>query len=89
MTIEKDNTYRNSWLLVLFLTIAFVIGCASKVMNTPQPILHPIAGTSVMFIPKGTKIGDQVAPENGLYISESTMIQSMKRQQEQRNKKRT
>lgn len=79
MIIEsKDNAFWGSLLIVLFLTIAFVIGCVA----TLQPEPHPIAGKSVMFIPEGCKIGDIKAPEDGIYIGESKLIESMKRERE-------
>ena len=54
--------------LVCIWTVLLLLGCSPA---GPQPIIHPVAGTHLMMIPKGTQIGKQVAPENGIYIGES------------------
>jgi hypothetical protein len=61
-------------------------GCTQRL--TLQPEIHPTAGTSVMFIPKGCKIGGIEAPENGIYIGESKLIESMIREREEENKRK-
>ncbi len=33
-------------------------------------VLHPLYGTYAMLVHKGTLIGDQVAPERGIYLCE-------------------
>ena len=56
------------WICVISISSLIIVGCVS---TGPQPIIHPVAGTHLMMIPKGTQIGKQVAPENGIYIGES------------------
>ena len=71
-------------ILVICIAALLIGGCSSY----PQPELHPIAGTSVMFIPEGCKIGEMPAPENGIYISESRLIELMRQQQKEEEKRR-
>jgi len=76
MTIEMKTLLKYVLVVSVYALLVFaIIGCAEQL--TPQPQIHPTAGTSVMFIPKGTKIGDQIAPENGIYIGESKLIENM------------
>jgi len=55
--------------IICFLA-CLLCGCSTGI----QPIPHPEHGTKMMIVPKGTKIGDQVAPEDGLFIGESRII---------------
>lgn len=75
------------WLNVILISCIIMAGCAAQLKATPQPEPHPIAGTSLMFIPEGCKIGDIVAPEDGVYIGESRLIEAMKQQQREKEKR--
>ena len=78
----------NKWMIVIVLVemiacgfgVFLLMGCVS---TSPQPIIHPEAGTHLMLIPRGTKIGKQVAPENGIYIGESLTRPSQPTQEQQ------
>ena len=72
--------------ILICLLIAFVIGCVSELL--PQPKLHPVAGTSVMFVPEGCKIGDVITLENGIYISESKLIELIIQQREEEERRK-
>lgn len=65
--------------LIDMIAIFSILGCASTVL-TIQPEIHPIAGASLMFVPEGCKIGDIETLENGIYIGESILIESMLQQ---------
>lgn len=74
------------WLNVILISCVIMAGCAAQLRATPQPELHPIAGTSMMFVPKGCKIGDVLVPENGFYIGESLLIEQMLEEREAEEK---
>lgn len=76
------------WLSVCAVIAFFLTMTSSGCVVSPQPELHPIAGTSVMFIPEGCKIGKITAPENGIYIGESKLLESMRQQQEEEEKRK-
>lgn len=77
-----------SILICLLAALPFAIILTSCVPASPQPEFHPIAGKSVMFIPKGCKIGDVPAPENGIYIGGSKLIEQMLRQREEEKRRK-
>ena len=74
-------------MFVIISSILLSLSCAPVL--SPQPIIHPEAGTHLMLIPRGTKIGGQLAPENGIYIGESLTRppQEMQEQQEPKREK--
>ena len=83
----------NKWMIVIVLLemiacgfgVFLLMGCVS---TSPQPIIHPEAGTHLMLIPRGTKIGKQVAPENGIYIGESLTRPPQPMQEQPKPKKK-
>ena len=79
------------WICVISISSLIIVGCiGTQRVLSPQPIIHPTAGTHLMMIPKGTQIGEQVAPENGIYIGESLTRppQPTQEQQEPKPKKK-
>lgn len=74
------------WLNVILICSILTAGCVSE-LKAIQPQLDPVEGTSVMFVPKGCKIGNIVVPENGIFVGESILIEEMqkeRREEEQR-----
>jgi len=67
--------------LLVLIVLAAIPGCLEQL--APQPELHPTAGASLMFIPEGCKIGNTTTSENGIYISESELIEIMIQQREE------
>jgi len=61
-----------AFLEFLFIFLVLFGGCA--VAGTPQPTLYSPDEKHIMFIPKGCRIGDIVAPEDGIFIGRSKII---------------
>ena len=64
------------WVCVLsiisfFLAVA-LSGCVQELL--PQPTFYSEIEKNIMFIPKGCRIGDIVAPEDGIFIGRSKII---------------
>ena len=49
-------------------------GCAVQLKATPQPTFYSPTEKHIMYIPKGCRIGDIVAPEDGIFIGKSKII---------------
>ena len=82
MTVETKALLKYTLIVsVYFLFVFAMIGCTEQL--TIQPELHPTAGTSVMLIPEGCKIGDITTSEKGIYISESELIEAMRQQRKE------
>jgi hypothetical protein len=65
--------------MLIIIGVLSALGCESVKPESPQPILHPKSGSKVMVVPKGTLIGKIPAPEQGLYIAESVLIELSKK----------
>lgn len=77
------------WLNVILIVCLIGLslsGCAGQL--SPQPEIHPTLGTYMMFVPEGTKIGDVIAPEDGLYISKRILIDNMRRKEAERQEQK-
>jgi len=59
-------------MLVVCIVGLLTLGCAEQL--TPQPTFYSPDEKHIMFIPKGTRIGDIVAPEDGIFIGKSRII---------------
>jgi len=69
MFLKFEDKLLGFLLLLLFILIILtMIGCG------PQPIPHPVFGTTMMGVPEGTNIGGIKAPEDGFYIGKSRII---------------
>lgn len=59
--------------VIVFVTVScLLVGCAEQL--TPQPKFYSETEKNIMFIPEGTRIGDVVAPEDGIFIGKSRIL---------------
>lgn len=66
------------WLCVIAVVLfsVSIVSCAvlKEKEVLPQPKFYSEIEKHIMFIPKGCKIGDIVAPEDGIFIGRSKII---------------
>ena len=71
-----EDKRRLSIMLCVFGIAAFLIlaltSCAGEL--TLQPKFYSPTEKHIMYIPKGCKIGDTVAPEDGIFIGRSRIL---------------
>lgn len=58
--------------LCLVMMMVSQFGCSEQL--TPQPKFYSEAEKHIMYIPKGCKIGDISAPEDGIFIGKSRIL---------------
>jgi hypothetical protein len=54
------------WIIVVL--IVLLCSCSGSNINLVKP--HPTIGNHLMIVPQGTRIGEQEAPERGLFMTD-------------------
>ena len=64
------------WLCVIavVLFLLAIVSTSGCVPADPQPKFYSEQEKHIMFVPKGCRIGDIVAPEDGIFIGKSKII---------------
>lgn len=64
------------WLCVILIGCIVIAGCIAthQQIDTPQPTFYSPTEKHIMYIPKGCKIGDIIAPEDGIFIGRSRIL---------------
>lgn len=78
--IKVDIPILVFWLIIG--SILILAGCNEA--NLPQPEIM-IPGTNIWFIPEGTNIGEMEAPENGIYMGQSHILEAYRNREQKNN----